>query len=84
MDLDTYGVDVSISKRIRRFAPYLGMGAVLAQGSETTSKVNLHNEDILVPRGMIGAQYSIYKINIAAEAELAEVSTFSIRTGFRF
>jgi hypothetical protein len=79
-----WGVDLSASKKIGRLTPYLGIGANLARAIETTSKVNLHNETVLTPRGIMGAQLSLSFFSLTAEMDVAAVSTFSLRTGFRF
>lgn len=78
------GVDLSASKKIGMLAPYLGIGANLARAIETTSKVNLDNETILTPRGIVGARFSLSFFSLTAEMDVATVSTFSLRTGFKF
>jgi hypothetical protein len=78
------GVDVSASKKIGMLAPYLGIGANLGRAIETTSKVNLDNETVLTPRGMIGARLSLSFFSLTAEMDVAAISTFSLRTGFKF
>jgi hypothetical protein len=78
------GVDLSASKKIGRLTPYLGIGANLGRAIETTSKVNLHNETVLTPRGIIGTQLSLSFFSLTAEMDIATVSTFSLRTGFKF
>ena len=78
------GLDLSASKRIGRLAPYVGIGANLGRASETTSKVNLHNETVLTPRGIIGTQLSLSFFTLTAEMDVAAVSTFSLRMGFNF
>lgn len=78
------GVDVSASKKIGMLAPYVGIGANLGRAIETTSKVNLDNETVLTPRGIIGAGLSLSFLSLTAEMDVAAVSTFSLRTGFKF
>ncbi|NUO81356.1 hypothetical protein HUU05_14860 [candidate division KSB1 bacterium] len=78
------GADLSASKKIGRLTPYCGIGANLARAIETTSKVNLHNETVLTPRGIIGGQLSLSFFTVTAEMDVAAVSTLSLRTGFRF
>jgi hypothetical protein len=84
MDFHVFGVDVSTSKNLGMLTPYLGIGVNLARGIETTSKVNLDNETILTPRGIIGARFSISIISLTAEMDIAALSTFSLRAGFQF
>ena len=78
------GLDLSASKRFGGLTPYFGIGANLGRAIETTSKVNLHSETVLTPRGIIGTQFSLSFINLTAEMEVAAVSTFSLRMGFNF
>ena len=78
------GLDLSASKRIGRLAPYVGIGANLGRAMETTSKVNLHNETVLTPRGIVGTQLSLSFFTVTAEMDVAAVSTFSLRMGFKF
>jgi hypothetical protein len=78
------GVDLSASKKIGMLTPYLGIGANLGRAIETTSKINLHNETVLTPRGIIGTQLSLSFLSLTAEMDVAAVSTFSLRTGFKF
>jgi hypothetical protein len=78
------GVDLSASKKIGMLAPYFGIGANLGRAIETTSKVNLDNETVLTSRGIIGARFSLAFFSLTAEMDVAAVSTFSLRTGFKF
>jgi hypothetical protein len=84
LDFHVFGVDVSTSKNLGMLTPYLGLGANLARAIETTSKVSLDNETVLTPRGIIGARFAISFLSLTAEMEIAELSTFSLRTGFKF
>jgi hypothetical protein len=84
MNFHLWGVDLSASKKIGILTPYLGIGANLSHAIETTSKVNLHNETVLTPRGIIGTQLSLSFFSLTAEMDVAAVSTFSLRTGFKF
>ncbi len=84
MNFHLWGVDLSASKKIGVLTPYLGIGANLGRGIETTSKVNLRNETVLTPRGIIGTQLSLSFFSLTAEMDVATVSTVSFRTGFRF
>lgn len=84
MNYHLLGIDLSASKRFGRLTPYAGIGANLARAIETTSKVNLNNETVLTPRGIIGAQLSLSFFSLTAEMDIAPVSTVSLRTGFTF
>lgn len=84
MNFHLWGVDLSASKKFGMLTPYLGIGANLGRAIETTSKVDLHNETVLTPRGIMGAQLSLSFFSLTAEMDVATVSTVSFRTGFRF
>ena len=64
--------------------PYLGVKESLVIGAETTSKVDLDKESLLITQGFIGASYSIWKLNLAAEYNIAEVNTFAFVIGLHF
>jgi hypothetical protein len=84
MNYHLWGADLSASKKIGILTPYLGIGANLGRSIETTSKVNLRDETVLTPRGIIGARLSLSFFSLTAEMDVAAVSTVSLRTGFRF
>lgn len=82
-NLSIYSVGLVTSKRIARFTPYLGVRENLAIGTETTNKVDLNRESLLLTQGFIGGTYPIWKLGLAAEYNIAEVNTFSFSIGFR-
>ncbi len=77
-----YSVGVVASKRIAAFTPYLGVRESLAVATETTAKVDLKRENPLITQGFIGATYSLWKLGLAAEYNVAEVNTFAFVIGF--
>lgn len=82
-NLGTAGVDLLASKKIKGVSPYIGIRESLITGTETTSKVELNKESLLVTQGFIGVSFSIWKINLAAEYNISDVNTFSLAIGFR-
>ena len=76
-------IDLLVSKKFAGVSPYLGIRESLMMGTETTSKVNLDKESLLVTQGFIGVAYSIWRINLAAEYNIASVNTFSFLIGFQ-
>lgn len=74
-NLNVYSVGLLASKRISNVAPYLGVKEAVAVGTETTSKVDLDRESISLTQGFIGATYSIWRLGIAAEYDIAQVNT---------
>jgi len=70
-----------VSKKVAGVSPYLGIKKSLIMGAETTSKVDLDKESLLVTQGFIGVGYSIWRINLAAEYNISNVNTFSFLIG---
>ncbi len=76
-------IELLVSKKVAGIAPYLGIRQSLMMGTETTAKVDLDKENLLVTQGFIGVAYSIWRINLAAEYNIASVNTFSFLIGFQ-
>ena len=83
-NLNVYGVDLIASKKIAVLTPYIGFRESLAIGTETTSKVNLDKESLLITQGYAGVSYSIWMLNLAAEYNVSSVNTFALAIGFNF
>jgi hypothetical protein len=83
-NLNTYGVDLMASKKIAMLIPYIGFRESLAIGTETTSKVNLDKESLLITQGYAGVSYSIWMLNLVAEYNVSYVNTFALAIGFNF
>lgn len=75
-------LDLSASKKLGRFAPYVGLGFNWSRALETTAKVRLANETLITPRGVVGTELSLGLVSFTTELEIAAVPTFSLRTGF--
>jgi hypothetical protein len=83
-DMDVYSLEVMTSKKIAMITPYVGFRESLSVGDVTTSKVNLHKESVFIPQGYVGATYSIWRLNLAAEYNISSVNTFAVGLGFTF
>lgn len=83
-DLNIYSVEALASKNIAIFTPYVGFRGSLAIGSETTSKVNLDNERVLIPQAYAGLSCSWWMLNLAAEYDVSSVNTFAMLLGVNF
>lgn len=83
-DLSIYSVDLLASKRISVFVPYAGLRESLSIGTETTSKVNLAQEKVLVTQGFAGVSCSIWMLNLVAEYNISNVNTLTFMVGFKF
>jgi hypothetical protein len=84
-DFDFYVMSfrLSASKRLARFTPYLGVKQGVALGVEQTPKVDLKRETVPLAMAVVGTTWSIWKLGVAAEYEIADVNTFALQLGFR-
>ena len=83
-NLNAYSIDLMASKKIAMLTPYIGFKQSLVIGTETTSKVDLDQERLVIPQGYAGVTYSIWLLNLAAEYNVSFVNTFAIALGFNF
>lgn len=81
-NLNIYSVDLLASKTFARVTPYVGWRNTIAVGNETTSKVELDREIIPFSQGYVGAVYSLWKLNVAAEYNVGSVNTLAFLMGF--
>lgn len=81
-NMSTYGLGLVTSKRFAIVTPYLGVRENLTVATETTTKVQLEREDVFLTQGFLGASGSVWKLNLAAEYNLADVSTFVLAIAF--
>ena len=82
--LSVYSVDVVASRKIATLTPYVGLKESLAIGTETTSKVDLDSERVLIAQGYAGVTYSFWVLNLVAEYDVSYVNTFALAFGYRF
>ncbi len=83
-DLNIYSIDLLASKDIAMLTPYAGIRTSLVVATETTSKVNLSKESVVIAQGYAGVACSLWKLNLAAEYDVSSVNTFALAVGFRF
>ncbi len=83
-DMNVYSLELMTSKKIAMITPYAGFRESLAVGTVTTSKVNLHRENVLIPQGYLGVSCSLWRLNLAAEYNISTVNTFAVAIGFNF
>jgi hypothetical protein len=81
-NMNIYSVDLMTSKKLAKFAPYVGLRQSLVIGTETTSKVNLNQERQTITQGFAGVAYTIWKLNLAAEYNISNVNTFAFVMGY--
>ncbi len=82
-DLSTYSVDVVATKDISRFTGYAGLSAYLVRSHETTSAVNLDNENVFGLQGNIGVTALFFShLKIGAQLTVGALTFPSIVIGF--
>ena len=82
LDVTTYGLDLLVSKDISRFSPYAAVSGYLATGRETTSKVDLEDENVLGVHGTLGLAVRVWALSLGGELSVAEVPGYSFKVAF--
>jgi len=77
-------VDLSVSRRLGPFSPYIGGASNASLGVERSNEVAL--EDALETGSVVygGVIYAVRHFSVAAEAEHGKLTTFSFRVSGRF
>jgi hypothetical protein len=84
LDLNTRGLDLSISKGFAFFTPYAGVGKVWVKSDPHVGSF-LHSEDFSLNKLFIGAGMKWLALNINLEADrTGPVNGYSIKVGLRF
>ena len=83
-DLNTsvVGLEVLASRDLSRFSPYAGVSGYLARAQETTSKVDLEDENVFGLRGMVGVVANVSSLRIGLETNFAKVPGYSFKVGY--
>ena len=88
LDLQTAGIDASISKGILFLTPYAGAGAVWINSEakgDLQANSNLETENIWQPRYFVGLKISPFPlVGITAEAEYQERPIYSLKAALSF
>jgi len=89
LDLQTAGIDASISKGILFLTPYAGAGAVwidsTPKGNLKSFNPTLKSESFLQPRYFVGLKISPFPlVGITAEAEYQERPIYSLKAALSF
>jgi hypothetical protein len=84
VQLNTFGLDFTFSKKWGRFTPYVGISGSYTIGQEKTDFLDLDTERVWASSNIIGTEFAIGFLKLAAEYNFADVSTFSFKTGFNF
>jgi hypothetical protein len=90
LKLKVYGLDVLASKEFPLYsdwayiAPYAGASTYLSSARETTSLVDLKNENVLGGQIMVGTVLKISRAQLGVEYNFAKVNTLSFKIGVAF
>lgn len=84
LDLDTKGIDLSVSKGILNFTPYGGVGRVWVK-STPNGISTLSGESFGLNKVFVGVNMNLLLMNLAVEADrTGEATSFGIKAGLRF
>ena len=90
LDLNTKGVDLSISKGFAMFTPYGGIGKVWTTSTPknippTALTPNLSQESFSQNKYFVGLQMNILLVNLVVEADkTGDATSYGLKLGFRF
>jgi hypothetical protein len=84
LDLDTVGLDLSISKGIAFVTPYAGYGQVWIRSEEKSNLVNLDQENLSLAKPFIGVKISLLLINLVLEVDFSEIPLYTGRLNIGF
>lgn len=84
IDMQTYGLDVSVSKGFAMFTPYAGVGSVWTTAKPDGS-TGLAKESFNLPKVYAGLNVNLGLINVAAEADrTGDATSYGLKLGVRF
>jgi hypothetical protein len=78
------GLDVSISRAIGSWSPYVGFSSIASLGLERSKDVDLDQGLATTSPVYAGITYRFKALALSAEVEHAKVNSFAIRTSTRF
>ena len=84
LDLDTTGIELAISKGLKIFTPYAGIGRVWADSAPAAS-TGLASENLQLNKYFLGTNISLMLFNLSIEIdETDDVTSYNGRLGIRF
>lgn len=83
LDMDTKGVELSVSKGFAMFTPYAGVGRVWVDSQPNVAGLN--DESFEQNKIYVGGNVNIALINLAAEYDRTDgINSYSVKLGLRF
>jgi hypothetical protein len=86
LDLSAYGIDLGISKGFTMFTPYAGIGQIWYDGSESVDAITqLSDRNTSQTRSYFGMRMGLLPfMSVTAQADFAEVNSYSLRLNLGF
>ena len=86
LDLNTAGVDISVSKGLLNFTPYAGAGLIFINSTPQNlpAALNLSKVTLMQPKFFAGAKFTLLILNMVAEVDVANIPIYSLRLNFGF
>lgn len=84
LELSTYGADLSISKGILMFTPYVGVGQTWINSKYTGTGLTLESEDLSETKYFGGVRVALAIIMFSFDIEQADVTTYTGRLSIGF
>jgi hypothetical protein len=82
LDINTYGVDLSISKGFTFITPYAGIGEVWIQSKPQNTF--LTEESLSLTKGFVGIKITLLLVNFVAQADFSTIPLYSARLNIGF
>jgi hypothetical protein len=85
LDMQTAGIDASISKGFLLLTPYAGAGLLWVDSRYDSTSVRFDSEKIWLPRGFVGVKVSpLPLVGLTAEIEYAVRPVYSLKLGIAY
>ena len=83
LKITVYGLDFIASKDVfKRFSPYVVVSGYLSRAQETTSKVDLENENVFGLQATVGTAVEVSVLRFGAEMSFGKVSGFAFKLAY--
>jgi len=82
LDMSTQSLDIAISKGFAMFTPYAGIGKVWIESTDPTA--TLAKVDTSETKSFVGLKFNLLLLKFVAEADFAEVSSYSLAMNIGF
>lgn len=77
-----YGLELAASREYGFVSPYVIVSGYLSHAQETTTKVDLPDENILGVQGTVGVAVNVWAVRLGAEYTAAKVSGYAFKVAF--